>query len=207
MRSAFPSTRRVWLLVNVVLTLALLPALFTEPEGEAVVVAASAGTFQTVPVAANAASSSTTSTTAAPPPPSTTTTSTTAAPAPTTTAAPKPKAAAAPKPAPTTTTTAAPKPAPKPTTTTTTAPPAPPSSGRTESGKASWYDYRPGTCAHKTLPMGTVVTVTASNGKSTRCTVADRGPFVEGWIIDLHPQEFEQLAPRSAGVISVTISW
>jgi rare lipoprotein A len=195
-RSNSTSTRRVWLAVNVLVTLLLLPALFTEPEAEPVVVATSSGSFQTVPVAATF-DSTTTSTTAAP------TTTTTAAPKPT----PKAAAAPAPKPKPTTTsTTAAPKPKPRPTTTTTAAPAAAPAASGTESGKASWYDHQPGICAHKTLPMGTVVTVSAK-GRSTTCTVGDRGPFVEGWIIDLHPQQFEQLAPRSAGVIAVTISW
>jgi rare lipoprotein A (peptidoglycan hydrolase) len=130
----------------------------------------------------------TTTTTAAPPPP-----------------APAPKAVA---PAPTTTTTAKPRP-----TTTTTAAPAPPpppatpAASGSESGRATWYDYRPGICAHKTLPFGTVVTVNAVNGKSVQCTVGDRGPFVDGYVIDLHWREFEQLAPRSAGRIDVTITW
>lgn len=128
-----------------------------------------------------------TTTTAAP-----RTTTTTAAPSTTTTTAPR------------TTTTAAPKPT---TTTTTTAPPPPPS-GNTEEGKASWYDHEAGICAHKTLPFGTVVTVThRENGRSVRCTVGDRGPFIEGWVIDLHPREFEQLAPLDHGVIPVRLSW
>jgi rare lipoprotein A len=91
----------------------------------------------------------------------------------------------------------------------TTAAPAPPSSGQSESGKASWYDQAPdGTCAHKTLPMGTIVKVTnTANGKSTTCRVADRGPYHDGWIIDLAKSTFAQIAPTSAGVISVTIEW
>lgn len=210
MRSPWTSTRRVWLLVNVLVTLALLPALFTEPAPATVDVAAT-GTLATVPVSARsaAAPSSTTTTAPAPPP---TAPPTTAAPTTTTTAAPRPEAAAAPapkpKPKPTTTTTAAQKPKPKPATTTTAppAPPAPPAASGSESGKASWYDHQAGVCAHKTLPMGTVVTV-SYRGRSTTCTVGDRGPFIEGWIIDLHPAQFEQLAPRSAGVIAVTISW
>ncbi len=105
------------------------------------------------------------------------------------------------KPKPKPTTTAAPR------TTTTPAPPAVPPATGSESGRATWYDYQPGICAHKTLPFGTVVTVNAVNGKSVQCTVGDRGPFVEGYIIDLHPQEFEQLAPTSAGRIDVTITW
>jgi rare lipoprotein A len=93
--------------------------------------------------------------------------------------------------------------------TSTTAAPPPPSSGNSESGKASWYDQAPdGTCAHKTLPMGTIVKVTnTANGKSTTCRVADRGPYHDGWIIDLAKSTFAQIAPTSAGVISVRIEW
>lgn len=76
------------------------------------------------------------------------------------------------------------------------------------SGKASFYSHTPGTCAHKTLPMGTVVTVTnLGNGKSTSCKVADRGPFVEGRIIDLEKGVFSNIASTSTGVINVSISY
>jgi len=50
------------------------------------------------------------------------------------------------------------------------------------------------------------VTNTA-NGKSVRCRVADRGPYVSGRIIDLEKALFAQLASPSAGVINVHISW
>ncbi|HEX4905102.1 MAG TPA: septal ring lytic transglycosylase RlpA family protein [Acidimicrobiales bacterium] len=189
--------RRVWLLINIVVTVALLPALFPDQEGgPGTAVAAGAG----VDTARAVAAVVTTSSTAAVP-----TTTTTIAPVPATT-----PVTAAPKAAPTTTTTAKPKP--KPTTTTTEAPPPPPppsapAASGSESGRATWYDYRPGICAHKTLPFGTVVTVHAVNGKSVQCTVGDRGPFVDGYVIDLHWQEFEQLAPRSTGRIDVTITW
>jgi uncharacterized protein YabE (DUF348 family) len=84
----------------------------------------------------------------------------------------------------------------------------PSSSGSTQSGKASFYDHIPGTCAHKTLAMGTIVTVTNSaNGKSTTCRVADRGPFVEGRIIDLERGVFSAIASTSTGVINITISY
>lgn len=193
--------RRAWLLTNIVVTLALLPALFPDREGgsgTAVAAGASAEVADTGPMFLVSATPSTvllpTTTTVAPPP---------------TTAAPKAVPTTA-KPAPTTTTTAKPRPAP--TTTAapvTTPPPAPatPAASGSESGRATWYDYRPGICAHKTLPFGTVVTVNAVNGKSVQCTVGDRGPYVDGYVIDLHWQEFEQLAPRSAGRIDVTITW
>ena len=42
------------------------------------------------------------------------------------------------------------------------------------------------TCAHKTLPFGTVLRVTnLANGRSVNVRVNDRGPFVAGREIDL----------------------
>jgi rare lipoprotein A len=96
--------------------------------------------------------------------------------------------------------------APPPPTTTTTAAPKP-AAGPPRAGTASWYDQATGTCAHRTLPFGTRVTVTASNGKSVTCTVGDRGPFVDGFIIDLAHDDFVQLVPDTQGVVAVTIRW
>lgn len=107
----------------------------------------------------------------------------------TTTAKPRPKA--------TTTTTR-----PKPTTTTTTRPP------NRQTGKASWYQTTDGTCAHRTLPFGTIVKVTnLANGLSTSCRVADRGPYVDGRIIDIDREDFDRIANASTGVIDVRIEW
>lgn len=76
------------------------------------------------------------------------------------------------------------------------------------SGRASWYSSSPGTCAHRTLPFGTRVSVVnAANGRSVVCRVADRGPFVEGRVIDLSHDSFSQVADPSAGVITVRLSW
>jgi rare lipoprotein A (peptidoglycan hydrolase) len=118
---------------------------------------------------------------------------------------------------PTSTTTTLP-PAPKPTTakpasTPTTKAPAPstsaPPSGNSQTGGATWYDAAPaGTCAHRTLPFGTVVTITnQSNGATATCTVGDRGPYADGMVIDLAKDVFSKLAPLSTGVIQVRISW
>ncbi len=75
-------------------------------------------------------------------------------------------------------------------------------------GGASWYQFRPGTCAHRTLPKGTVVTVTnRANGRSAICRVADRGPYIDGRIIDLDHSVFSAIAPVSAGVIQVRLEW
>lgn len=73
-----------------------------------------------------------------------------------------------------------------------------------ESGTASWYDYP--YAAHRTLPFGTKLLVTnTNNGKTVIVEVHDRGPFIEGRIIDLPMTAFEQIASLGAGVIPVTI--
>ena len=92
--------------------------------------------------------------------------------------------------------------APPPSTTTTTAP------ANTQRGGASWYDYRPGECAHVSLPKGTVVTITSlESGASTTCVVTDRGPYQSGRIIDLDRATFAQIADPGQGVVQVEISW
>ncbi|WP_308430147.1 septal ring lytic transglycosylase RlpA family protein, partial [Salinicola rhizosphaerae] len=54
------------------------------------------------------------------------------------------------------------------------------------------YDSQAMTAAHKTLPFGTQVKVTAlDSGASTVVTINDRGPFVEGRIIDLSEKAAE----------------
>lgn len=151
----------------------------------------------------------TTSTTAAP-------TTTTAAPATTTTTAKPTTTTAKPKPTTTTTTTAKP-------TTTTTAAPATTTTARStttstmgspppccqEEGGASYHDYAdPSTCAHKSLPKGTRLTVTnLANQRSTTCVVNDRGPYVAGRILDLSKPAFSEIASLSDGVIKVRIEW
>ena len=148
-----------------------------------------------------------TTTTTAPP-------TTTTAP-PTTTAKPKPVTTTTARPKPTTTTTAKPTTTTAPPTTTTTAKPTttstmgpPPPCCRQEGG-ASYHDYAdPRTCAHKSLPKGTALTVTnLANGKQTTCVVNDRGPYVEGRIVDLSKVAFSEIANLSDGVIRVSIEW
>jgi hypothetical protein len=76
-------------------------------------------------------------------------------------------------------------------------------------GGASWYRYKPGTCAHRTLRKGTVVKVTnLKTGQSANCTVADRGPFIAGRIIDLDRSVFLAIAESPGqGVLQVRIEW
>jgi rare lipoprotein A len=134
-------------------------------------------------------------TTTAPPPPPTTAPPTTAKPT-TTTARPTTTTARP------TTTTARP-------TTTTAAPTTTATPSSAQEGDASYYyPSDPAECAHRTLPFGTSVTVTnLENGKRTTCVVGDRGPFVDGRVIDLSSDRFAELAPLSEGVIRVRIEW
>ncbi|MDQ4149546.1 MAG: septal ring lytic transglycosylase RlpA family protein [Actinomycetota bacterium] len=79
---------------------------------------------------------------------------------------------------------------------------------RSQTGKASWYSQPGLMAAHRTLPFGTAVRVTnLANGKQVTVTIRDRGPFVEGRIIDLSGTAFEQLSPHSRGVLNVKIEW
>lgn len=98
------------------------------------------------------------------------------------------------------------KPAPKPVTTTTTAPRV---FANGQGGRASWYVAAAGGgCAHRTLPKGTVVRVTnTATGRSILCTVNERGPYVDGRIIDLSRPDFDTVAGSHAGVIDVMIEW
>ena len=80
--------------------------------------------------------------------------------------------------------------------------------GANESGEASWFHAPDGTCAHQTLPFGTLVKVTnVISGTTTTCKVDDRGPFIDGRVIDLSYDTFEQIAHPGSGVIDVVIEW
>lgn len=59
--------------------------------------------------------------------------------------------------------------------------------------------------AHKTLPFGAQVRVTnPANGKTIIVTIVDRGPYVDGRILDLTTSAFEALGKNlSAGVVEV----
>jgi rare lipoprotein A len=70
------------------------------------------------------------------------------------------------------------------------------------------YDPAALTAAHRTLPLGTMVTVTSlSSGRSVQVRINDRGPYVEGRIIDLSRAAFEAIANPAKGVIDVRIDW
>jgi rare lipoprotein A len=90
-----------------------------------------------------------------------------------------------------------------------------------EEGLASWYagkfqgrktasgetfDTAEMTAAHKTLPFGTRVKVTnLENGRDVIVRINDRGPFVEGRIIDLSRAAADALAMTGTGVARVRV--
>lgn len=79
-------------------------------------------------------------------------------------------------------------------------------SAEAESGLASYYGGRGHgmTCAHRTRPFGSVVTV-RYEGRSIRCRVNDRGPFVRGRVIDLSVSAARALGMMRAGIIRVSV--
>jgi rare lipoprotein A len=93
--------------------------------------------------------------------------------------------------------------------------------GQVQSGKASFYadkfEGRPTasgekykhsklTAAHKTLPFGTKVKVTnTANNQSVEVTINDRGPYVDGRIIDLSKSAAEKLGFVNLGLADVMI--
>ena len=82
------------------------------------------------------------------------------------------------------------------------------SSARAESGLASYYGGigRSGemTCAHRTRPMGSMITV-SYQGRSIRCRVNDRGPFIKGRVIDVSVSAARALGMTDAGVVRVLL--
>ena len=78
-----------------------------------------------------------------------------------------------------------------------------------DSGIASWFNAPDNTCAHRTLPFGTMVKVTRpSNGSVAFCKVDDRGPtLATGRLIDLSMDTFSELAAPESGLIDVDIEW
>ena len=60
------------------------------------------------------------------------------------------------------------------------------------------------TCAHKTLPFGTLLKVrNTKNGREVIVKVTDRGPFVKGRIVDLSMAAARELDMLSSGVANV----
>jgi rare lipoprotein A len=82
------------------------------------------------------------------------------------------------------------------------------SCARAEDGLASFYDgighSGEMTCAHRTRPFGSMVTV-SYNGRTIRCRVNDRGPFIKGRVIDVSTSAARALGMMDAGVVLVSL--
>ncbi len=91
-----------------------------------------------------------------------------------------------------------------------------------EKGIASWYttdksesltangeifDANAMSAAHKSLKFGTIVRVTnLANVKSVDVRINDRGPYVDGRIIDLTPAAAKQIDMLTSGIASVDLT-
>lgn len=68
------------------------------------------------------------------------------------------------------------------------------------------YDKTKLTCAHKSLPFGTIIRVTRlDNNKSVEVRVNDRGPYVDGYVTDISRKAAEEIDLIKAGVAKVKI--
>jgi rare lipoprotein A (peptidoglycan hydrolase) len=97
----------------------------------------------------------------------------------------------------------------------------PKAEGLGQVGNASWYgpaldgketasgetfDQNELTAAHRTLPLGAKAVVTnLETGKSVEVTINDRGPYVNGRIIDLSRAAARQIGMSKEGVAKVKI--
>jgi rare lipoprotein A len=100
-------------------------------------------------------------------------------------------------------------------------PPVPPAAGTEEVGFASWYgaphhghrtasgevyDMHQLTAAHRTMPFGTRLLVTnRDTSQSAEVRVNDRGPFVEGRILDVSYAAARQLGAVGPGIVPVRL--
>lgn len=94
-------------------------------------------------------------------------------------------------------------------------------SGRKEMGRASFYSHRftnrkmadghrmnpnSNMAASKNLPLGSVAKVTnLENGKTATVKIEDRGPYVNGRVVDLAPKVADQLELKEKGVAPVEV--
>lgn len=95
-------------------------------------------------------------------------------------------------------------------------------SGEPRTGKASYYgksfhgktmadgtpmDPEANIAASRTLPLGTKAEVTnLQNGKSEVVEIRDRGPYVDGRIVDVSPSVAEKLGMKEDGVAPVVVT-
>ena len=94
-------------------------------------------------------------------------------------------------------------------------------SGKTRKGKASYYgqnfyskkmadgthmDPQSNVAASKTLPLGTKAKVTnLENGKTEEVEIKDRGPYVQGRIVDVSPKTADKLGLKENGTAPVEV--
>jgi rare lipoprotein A len=94
-------------------------------------------------------------------------------------------------------------------------------SGRKQTGRASFYakhfanrkmadgrrmNPNANVAASKTLPLGSVAKVTnLDNGKTATVKIEDRGPYVNGRVVDLAPKVADQLDLTHKGVTPVEV--
>ncbi|WP_203330567.1 septal ring lytic transglycosylase RlpA family protein [Rhodovastum atsumiense] len=99
--------------------------------------------------------------------------------------------------------------------------PPPPKAAASQIGTASWYgrshagrltangerfNPRAMTCAHRTLPLGSVVAVTnVATGTQVTCRINDRGPYIKGRILDLSERAATRLGVGDKGLMRVRI--
>ncbi|WP_368664863.1 septal ring lytic transglycosylase RlpA family protein [Caulobacter sp. Root655] len=77
---------------------------------------------------------------------------------------------------------------------------------RTANGEV--FDMDLPSAAHKTLPLPSIVEVTnLDNGRKLKVRVNDRGPFVDGRIIDLSKAAADQLGYQRSGVARVRVRY
>ena len=93
--------------------------------------------------------------------------------------------------------------------------------GKREIGRAAWYggrrvgrltatgerlDVVRATCAHRSLPLHSLVRVTnLNNGRSVVAVVNDRGPVSRSLLIDLSPRAADALDMKRAGIVPVVV--
>lgn len=94
-------------------------------------------------------------------------------------------------------------------------------SGKPRKGKASYYgkkfhgrkmadgtpmDPNTNIAASRTLPLGTRARVTnLENGKSEVVEIRDRGPYIDGRIVDVTPKVAEKLGMKEEGIATVEV--
>jgi rare lipoprotein A len=72
---------------------------------------------------------------------------------------------------------------------------------------ATGEPYDPGafTAAHRTLPLGTLVDVARTDGRHVTVRINDRGPYVDGRVIDLSRRAATEIGMIRDGVVDVVL--